>query len=75
MLIAVKKKKSANLTNHCASILIRFAHISKNSIVWLPDLGVNSVAEESSEEVADEVREISEDFPWASVSESFWQDL
>lgn len=62
MLIAVKKKK-ANLTNHCASILIRFAHISKNSIVWLPDLGVNSAAEESSEEVTDEVRDISEDFP------------
>lgn len=61
MLIAVKKKK-ANLINHCASILIRFAHISKNSIVWLPDLGVNSVVEESSEEVTEEVRDASDGF-------------
>ena len=59
---------------YCARILIRFAHISKNSIVWLPGLGVKSTGEESSE-VTDEVREASEDFPWASASESFlWQD-
>lgn len=59
---------------YCARILIKFAHISKNSMVWLPGLGVKSTGEESSE-VTDEVREASAHFPWASASESLlWQD-
>lgn len=43
-----------------ASSLIRFAHISKNSMVWLPGLGVGVLSappDESMDEVREEPKE------------------
>lgn len=56
-----------------ARIFIKFAHISKNSMVWLPGRGTKSVMPESTDEVRDEGTEPSDDFAGASASESvFW---
>lgn len=61
MLIAVKtligKKASDCFASYRASSLIRFAHISKNSMVWLPGRGKEASPVESVDEVNDDVKE------------------
>lgn len=65
MLIAIKtlgeeKKASDCFASYRASSLIRFAHISKNSMVWLPGRGTDALSAppvESMDEVNDEAKE------------------
>lgn len=65
MLIAIKtlgeeKKASDCFASYRASSLIRFAHISKNSMVWLPGRGMFELSPppvESMDEVNDEPKE------------------
>lgn len=53
------KKASDCFASYRASSLIRFAHISKNSMVWLPGRGTvgESPPVESMDEVNDEAKE------------------
>ena len=46
---------------------MRFAHISKNSIVWLPGLGKESPPAESTEDVSEEAREASDPLTGSSA--------
>lgn len=53
------------IASYRASSLMRLAHISKNSMVWLPGrgtavIGARSPPVESTEEVSEEARELSE---------------
>ncbi len=50
-------------TSYRASSLMRLAHISKNSMVWLPGRGRISPMVESTEDVKEEAREPSAAFP------------
>lgn len=52
-----------NNESYRASSLMRLAHISKNSMVWLPGRGYGSPPVESTEEVSEEASEPSR--PWA----------
>lgn len=68
MLIAIKTlgeeiKASDCFASYRASSLIRFAHISKNSMVWLPGRGTEAMSAppvESMDEVSDEAKEPSD---------------
>lgn len=54
------KKASDCVASYRASSLIRFAHISKNSMVWLPGRGADVLSPppvESMDEVRDEAKE------------------
>lgn len=54
------KKANDCFASYRASNLIRFAHISKNSMVWLPGrgtVGVSAPPVDSMDEVSDEARE------------------
>lgn len=65
MLIAIKtlaeeKKASDCFASYRASSLIRLAHISKNSMVWLPGRGTDALSPppvESMDEVSEEAKE------------------
>lgn len=55
-----RKKASDCFASYRASSLIRFAHISKNSMVWLPGRGIDALSPppvESMEEVNDDAKE------------------
>lgn len=57
------KKASDCFASYRASSLIRFAHISKNSMVWLPGRGTDVLSPppvESMDEVNEEAKEPSE---------------
>lgn len=52
-----KRKDMRAMASYRASSLMRLAHISKNSMVWLPGRGHISPPVESTEEVKEEARE------------------
>lgn len=61
------RHSKANTENYRASSLMRFAHISKNSIVWLPGRGKESPLAESTEDVSEDAKEPSDPLTDASA--------